>query len=238
MSYDAHKNFAASVIVTPPTPASSGTSLTVSVGTGAIFPAVPFNATVWPTGVVATITNAEVVRVTNISGDTFTISRTQEGSSARSILAGDQIAATITTKTLTDVEAPRLIPISHDDIAPGSTTASGTLVDIPDSTITITNTVSAVLWVIMTVTVDLSSGSSTTIAVAVNIDGVDSNESSSFFSATGYQIMTKNEASGVSSATPLSPGTHTVKGRWRVVSGGGTARCDGGEITAIFLQVL
>jgi hypothetical protein len=45
------------------------------------------------------------VRVTAISTDTLTITRAQESSSARTIVVGDQIAATITLKTLTDIEA-------------------------------------------------------------------------------------------------------------------------------------
>jgi hypothetical protein len=104
MSFDAHKNLAYSTVATAPSPASSGTSLVVAAGQGALFPAVPFNATVWPVGTNALTTNAEIVRVTNVSTDTLTITRAQEGTSARSILVGDQIAATITAKTFTDLE--------------------------------------------------------------------------------------------------------------------------------------
>lgn len=238
MAFDAHKNLAGSTVAVAPSPATSGTSLTVALGQGSLFPTPPFNATIWPTGMTPNVANAEIVRVTNIAGDVFTITRMQEGTSARTVIVGDLIANTITAKVVTDVEAPRLIPIAHDDIPSGQTSSSGTLVDITGSTLTLANTVSAVLWVMMSVTLDLSVGSSTTIAVAVSIDGVDSNENTSFFSATGYQVLTKNECSGVSSPIPLSPGTHTVKGRYRVVSGGGTARIDGGEITAVFMQVL
>ena len=102
---DAHKNFAYSTIATPPSPADTGTSLVVLAGDGAKFPTPPFNVTVWPTADQPLTTNAEIVRVTAISGDTFTIVRTQEGTTARAILVGDQIAATITVKTLTDIEA-------------------------------------------------------------------------------------------------------------------------------------
>lgn len=118
--FDAHKNFAYSTVATAPSPASSGTSLVVASGDGAKFPATPFNATVWPAGVQPTTANAEIVRVTNISTDTLTLTRTQESSSARSIVVGDQIAATITTKTLTDVETAipsgtQLVPSSPSD---------------------------------------------------------------------------------------------------------------------------
>jgi hypothetical protein len=102
--FDAHKNFAQSTVATAPSPATSGTSLVVASGGGASFPAAPFDATVWPAGTQPTNANAEIVRVTNIATDTFTIARAQEGSSARTIGVGDQIAATITAKTITDIE--------------------------------------------------------------------------------------------------------------------------------------
>ena len=101
---DAHKNFAYSTVLTAPSPADSGTSLVVASGDGTKFPSVPFNATVWPAGAQPTTANAEIVRVTNIATDTFTITRTQESTSARTIVVGDQIAATVTAKTLTDAE--------------------------------------------------------------------------------------------------------------------------------------
>lgn len=101
---DAHKNFATSLVATAPSPATSGTSLVVTAADGAKFPTPPFNAPVWPAGVQPTTANAEIVRVTAISTDTFTIVRQQEGTSARTIVVGDQIGANITAKTLTDVE--------------------------------------------------------------------------------------------------------------------------------------
>ncbi len=102
--YDAHANFAYSLVATAPSPATSGTSLVVTAADGAKFPAAPFNAVVWPTAVQPSTSNAEIVRVTVKSTDTFTITRTQEGTSARSIVVGDQIAEAITAKTITDIE--------------------------------------------------------------------------------------------------------------------------------------
>jgi hypothetical protein len=101
---DAHKNFAYSTVATAPSPASSGTSLVVSTGDGTKFPGVPFNATIWPSGAQPLTTNAEIVRVTAISTDTLTIVRAQESSSARSVVIGDQIAATITAQSMDDCE--------------------------------------------------------------------------------------------------------------------------------------
>jgi hypothetical protein len=114
---DNHKNFAYSTVLTAPSPASSGLSLVVQSSDGAKFPAVPFNASVWPSGVQPTTVNAEIVRVTNIATDTFTIVRAQESTSARSVVAGDQIAATITTKSLTDIETFALaLAVSGQDL--------------------------------------------------------------------------------------------------------------------------
>lgn len=105
MPFDAHANFAYSTVAVAPVPAASGTSLEVAAGTGALFPAVPFNAVCWPLGALPLSSNAEVLRVTARAGDVLTVTRTQESSSARTIGVGDQIAEAITAKVLTDVEA-------------------------------------------------------------------------------------------------------------------------------------
>jgi|SRR5262245_7980910 len=105
MAYDVHKNFAYSLVVTAPTPPTSGGTIIVRSGEGLLFPTPPCNVTVWPAGQLPTAANAEVVRITAKAGDTLTVTRGQEGSTLRTIIAGDQIAATITAKTLTDVEA-------------------------------------------------------------------------------------------------------------------------------------
>jgi hypothetical protein len=101
---DGHKNFSYSTVATAPSPATSGTSLVVASGDGTKFPTPPFNATVWAASANPLTSNAEVVRVTAVSTDTLTITRSQESSSVRTIVTGDQIAATITSKTLTDIE--------------------------------------------------------------------------------------------------------------------------------------
>jgi len=105
MAFDAHQNLAYSTIAIAPLPATSGTSLTVAAGDGARFPTTPFNCTVWPTGAIPLQTNGEIIRVTNIVGDVLTITRAQEGTTARAIVVGDQIANTITAKVITDIES-------------------------------------------------------------------------------------------------------------------------------------
>jgi len=103
MPFDAHKNLSIATVAN--SPGTAGLSLTVGGGEGARFPAVPFNATVWPATELPTPVNAEVVRVTARTADALTIVRTQEGTTARGIVAGDLIAATITAKSLTDIES-------------------------------------------------------------------------------------------------------------------------------------
>jgi hypothetical protein len=92
----APKNFSYSTIATAPSPANSGTSIVVAPGEGVRFPDPPFFATVWPVSVSPDSSNAEIVKVTGVSTDTFTIVREQEGTSARSITVGDQIIAGLT----------------------------------------------------------------------------------------------------------------------------------------------
>lgn len=102
---DAFKNFAISEVATAPSPAVSGTSLTVKAGQGSRFPAVPFNVSIWPKNTLPDPVNAEIVRVTARATDVLTITRAQEGSAARTIIIGDLVAASITEKMITDLAA-------------------------------------------------------------------------------------------------------------------------------------
>lgn len=111
---DAHANFAYSTVVTPPSPGVSGTSLELEAGGGGFFPTAPFNVTVWPAAAAPRESNAEIVRVTAVVGDVLTIVRAREGTSSRPITAGMQVAATITKKTLTDIEdAASQVPLEQ-----------------------------------------------------------------------------------------------------------------------------
>ncbi len=100
---DAHANFAYSAVVAPPS--SGGSTLTIQSGDALYFPIPPFNATVWQANTMPLWGNATIIRVTAISGDRFTFERAQESSNDREIQFFDQIAATITKKTLTDIES-------------------------------------------------------------------------------------------------------------------------------------
>jgi hypothetical protein len=104
--FDDIKNLATGNIATAPVPANSGTSVTLGTGQGARMPAVPFNALMWPAGVVADPTNSEIVRATARPGnaDTFTITRAQESTTAMTVANGYYFAANVTELTLRDIE--------------------------------------------------------------------------------------------------------------------------------------
>jgi len=92
---DKKLNFAISLVATAPSPATSGTSLVVTSGEGDLFPQPStdgqFNVVIFPVGEQPNWSNAEIVRVTARSTDTFTIDRAEEGTSARTIVVGDII---------------------------------------------------------------------------------------------------------------------------------------------------
>lgn len=96
------KNLATSTVLTAPSPAASGTSVVVQSGHGARFPAADFYATVHPDGVLPTLDNAEIVLVTNIATDTFTITRAQKDTTAKSIAIGWRISNAIYAEDVVD----------------------------------------------------------------------------------------------------------------------------------------
>jgi hypothetical protein len=79
--------------------ASGALSLTVSSGTGALFPSLSagetFNAVLMDSS-----NNLEIVQVTARTADTFTIVRAQEGTTARSFSSGDRVELRMTAAAL------------------------------------------------------------------------------------------------------------------------------------------
>jgi polygalacturonase len=109
------KNFSYSIIAIPPSPANTGTTLTVSEGHGILF-AKDRPAVIYPTAMPPLYFNAEIVQVTNVVGDVLTITRAQEGTAAVSILGGHQIAQPITAEEFNQIEA---LIASKVDSVPG-----------------------------------------------------------------------------------------------------------------------
>lgn len=104
MAYQNRENLAYATVAVGPSPALSGTSLTVANGLGSLFPTSDFQITVYPPGVDPLMSNAEICNVTARVGDVFTIVRAQEGTTAKSISTGWQVANTITKKAFTDIQ--------------------------------------------------------------------------------------------------------------------------------------
>lgn len=120
---EALTNFAYSTVATAPSPASSGTSLVVQSGDGAKFPNPPFWIVVWAAGANPLTTNAEVCAVTAVSTDTLTIVRAQDGSSARSIVVGDQVMLGMTAALLEQIRLnPKVYGRFYDEFV--TTTAA------------------------------------------------------------------------------------------------------------------
>jgi len=113
---DNRKNFSYGTVLTAPTPAASGTELILTSGHGARFPdpaVEEYNLVVKPFREVPTLANSEIVRVTALTSDTFTIVREQESSDPRTIVAGDEVFLAITKKILDDQDA--IFETEHDD---------------------------------------------------------------------------------------------------------------------------
>ena len=108
MTFDQHANFAFSSVQSGSgvIGSSSATSLTIASSGDLPNPSSgQYNITVWPAGQQPSSANAEIMRVTAKSGTTLTVTRAQEGTSALSgIAAGYQVALTMTSKLLTDIE--------------------------------------------------------------------------------------------------------------------------------------
>lgn len=103
--WDKHTNLAYGIVATAPSPALSGNSLTLQEGQGADFPTDSFPAVAWPApDMFPTKATAEIVYVTSRASDTFIITRGQENSTAKVIVAGWNFAANSTVKTIRDIE--------------------------------------------------------------------------------------------------------------------------------------
>lgn len=97
-------NLGYATIAVAPSPATSGTSLTVANGLGSLFPSSNFTVTIYPPNTPPLASNAEICLVSSRTGDVFTIVRAQEGTTAKTIATGWQIANTATKIAFTDIQ--------------------------------------------------------------------------------------------------------------------------------------
>ena len=127
-TFDAHANLASAVVDTAPSPDDSGTSLVVATGHGARFPAADgagnneFMAVIYPDGDFPTLDNAEVVRVTDVTGDVLTIVREQENTTAINVSAGNRIMGVLSSAMVGSLET--VLNAAEDDIIALQATAS------------------------------------------------------------------------------------------------------------------
>lgn len=104
MSYLSKSNLAYATVAVAPSPALSGTSITVAAGKGSLFPASNFTITVYPPNTPPLASNAEICLCTSRTGDVLTIVRAQEGTTAKSIATGWQLANTATALDFTEIQ--------------------------------------------------------------------------------------------------------------------------------------
>ena len=104
------------------------------------------------------------------------------------------------------------------------TTTSGTLEDIPDvsTTITLQRTAHISAWL----NTQISGSGVCVIGIAVNIDGTDHDEVQHAISGSDAATLSVVHRT----ATELAPGTYTVKGRMRRVSGASTPSVDRADL--------
>ena len=96
-------NFAYGTVATPPSPPTSGTTLTLQAGQGAVFPTEPFDLLFWPPEVNPLTSNAELARCTNVTGDVLTFTRAQYGTTAQSVAVGFQVCQPIDAHLLSQL---------------------------------------------------------------------------------------------------------------------------------------
>lgn len=106
MAFLKHANNAVSSISNIGGISNSATAVSIQSGDTSLFPATGnFEITIWPAGTNATFANCEIALVTAGQGTgTFTITRAQEGTTAKSFNQGDNIGLLLTAKQLTDIE--------------------------------------------------------------------------------------------------------------------------------------
>lgn len=106
VAFDPHPNLVAGTVAAAPVPATTGAYIGLTDATDFPDPATygAYNMTVSAANSRAVLANSEVVRCTAKAGSVLTVTRAQEGTTARSILVGDQVIVALTKKSMTDIE--------------------------------------------------------------------------------------------------------------------------------------
>ena len=89
---------------------SGATSLSVQSGDGVKFPSAPFQVTLYSSD----SASGEIVKVTVVSTDTFTIIRAQEGTTAQAWNAGDKVELLVTAKLFDDFQTRTEVVVATD----------------------------------------------------------------------------------------------------------------------------
>lgn len=82
------RDFAIGIVATPPSPATSGTTLTLQTGQGTDMPDAPFKALASDGTEMPTKYNSEILEVSDVSGDTLTFTREGGETTAKEIEEG------------------------------------------------------------------------------------------------------------------------------------------------------
>lgn len=127
-SFQPNANLLTTTVLTAPSPAASGTTLTVSAAWAAKIAALtlPVQLAVSPATTEPDDSNTEIVRCTAADGVTgiLTLTRTQEGTSARTIIVGDRIRLAKTKFHLDAWETAINARIATGDAAGGDLTGT------------------------------------------------------------------------------------------------------------------
>ncbi len=108
MAFDPHANLVVSTVAIAPSPATSGTTLTVTTGDGPLFINGSYYLASWPAAQLQRRSNTEIMRVQAraSSSDQLTgLLRAQGGTTAKSIAVGDNVAMIPTKETFEAIEA-------------------------------------------------------------------------------------------------------------------------------------
>jgi len=117
------KNFARTAVAVAPSPATSGATLTVTSGHGVRL--YVGTAVLHPADAAPTPANAEVVAITDVTGDVVTITRAQESSTARTVVVGDVLTQGITAGGWDALVAASTATVPLVRGGTGATTAAG-----------------------------------------------------------------------------------------------------------------